>query len=329
MDNHLDDGRESIPTEENLNTFEAELAPDITRIFDQIPGFREDVYLRMQAINLHLVDDYIRQLESNLLKQYIQKERTPVQEAMFVSALSQLWILGLYELLRTWRQRVHNVLGFAERIKYLNPDEVKAFKKKFREDFVQSSINLEETATFAFAIYERVGANSTYADHLRRAFDASELLFRRIEALRMCLAKHELPGQKGVTATAPGYGRIDMSNGSIYWQVELTQQEVDVVSRRSIAQELSTLIESIDHRVLNSELQAKIRTFPKFSYALKKVTAVLKDGQRFPGTLIAWNKIIVAILERDDVPFDAIVVADVLHEDGHIDDGTVADQQTF
>ena len=44
----------------------------------------------------------------------------------------------------------------------------------------------------------------------------------------MSLAKHELPGVKGSFVMAPGYGRIDMSDGSIYWQLVLRGNEVDM-----------------------------------------------------------------------------------------------------
>ena len=54
----------------------------------------------------------------------------------------------------------------------------------------------------------------------------------------MTLAKHEVPRQGGAYAGAPGYGRIDMSTGSIYWQVELGRNEVTVLSRRGLADAL-------------------------------------------------------------------------------------------
>jgi hypothetical protein len=296
---------------------EAELEPDITQIFARLPGFEEDVYLRMQATNLHLVDGYIRELERSLLREYFEIERTPVPAAMFVSALSQLWVLGLYELLRTWRQRVRNVLKFSQRI-VDDRSSAEAVKEQVRKDFVRSRTYPQEIAAFAFAVYERVQEDPRYAERLRAAFDASELLFRRIEALRMMLAKHELPGQKGVAAMAPGYGRIDMTNGSIYWQVELSDYEVDVVSRRAIAQGLAALAENVDHRVLSPQMQEKVRACPKFSYGLKKVTVELADGAKFPDTLIAWNKIVVDVLGHHDVPFDANQIVGVIAEEGSI-----------
>jgi len=48
---------------------------------------------------------------------------------------------------------------------------------------------------------------------LREAFDRTERLFRRIEALRTALAKHELAGAVGRFAMAPGYGRINERDG--------------------------------------------------------------------------------------------------------------------
>ncbi len=56
---------------------------------------------------------------------------------------------------------------------------------------------------------------------LREAIDSYEVIFRRLEALRVSLAKHELPKQHGmpaIRAMAPGYGRIDEATGSIRWE---------------------------------------------------------------------------------------------------------------
>lgn len=41
---------------------------------------------------------------------------------------------------------------------------------------------------------------------INEAYDRTEPLFRRFEALRMNLAKHEVPKTKGVPSLAPGYG---------------------------------------------------------------------------------------------------------------------------
>jgi hypothetical protein len=36
----------------------------------------------------------------------------------------------------------------------------------------------------------------------------------------------------------PGYSRIDESRGSIYWQIDLGDKEVDIVSRQRISDQL-------------------------------------------------------------------------------------------
>ena len=55
---------------------------------------------------------------------------------------------------------------------------------------------------------------------------------------RVNLAKHEVKGVRGSVAPVPGYGRIDMTNGSIYWMVDVGGNAVDIVSSRAIADEL-------------------------------------------------------------------------------------------
>lgn len=51
-----------------------------------LPLFHDNIYLSMQGQNVMLVDFYIRDLESNLLRVYHEMEGTPVPDALFVSA---------------------------------------------------------------------------------------------------------------------------------------------------------------------------------------------------------------------------------------------------
>jgi hypothetical protein len=60
---------------------------------------------------------------------------------------------------------------------------------------------------------QRLRDDPAFAAEVNEAYDRIEPLFRRIEALRMNLAKHEVPKMKGVPSLAPGYGRIDMTRG--------------------------------------------------------------------------------------------------------------------
>jgi hypothetical protein len=67
----------------------------------------------MQAHNLALVDEFIMKIEDNVLAELLENERTPI-DAFFLSAQSQMWIFAVYELLRTWKERVSNIKKWAE-----------------------------------------------------------------------------------------------------------------------------------------------------------------------------------------------------------------------
>src|SRR6266704_2447173 len=69
----------------------------------------DDPYLRMQIYNLSIVDQFIMELEEEVLRKLLHDERTP-PETMFLSAQSQMWIFAAYELMRTWRERIRDVL---------------------------------------------------------------------------------------------------------------------------------------------------------------------------------------------------------------------------
>ncbi|MGA2606985.1 MAG: hypothetical protein ABSH01_05935 [Terriglobia bacterium] len=58
-------------------------------------------------------------------------------------------------------------------------------------------------------------------------------------------------------------------------------------------------------------IQEKIKTFPRLSYALKRVSVRLKDGAEVRGGLVYWNKIVVAVQARRRIGFDARAVVTV------------------
>ena len=62
-----------------------------------------DAYLELQVNNLALVDVHLRDLESQMARGYRIDDKLPQPLTMLVSALSQLWVFGLYEILRTWK----------------------------------------------------------------------------------------------------------------------------------------------------------------------------------------------------------------------------------
>jgi hypothetical protein len=196
-----------------------------------LPLFEEDLFLNMQGQNVMLVDFYLQDLERDLLRLYIEIERTPFPEVLVVSALNQMWIFALYELLRTWRQRIR---------------DLKQEAQKAAAPVVANEEDDENIADLAWVYrknqLKRLQEEPAFEVELNEAYDRIEPLFRRIEALRMNLAKHEVPKMKGVPALAPGYGRIDMMSGSMVWQVDLGNMTVDMISRRSLADQLREIV---------------------------------------------------------------------------------------
>ena len=93
---------------------------------------------------------------------------------------------------------------------------------------------------------KRARSDSAFVDALDSANTRVEPIYRRLDALRVNLAKHEVKGQRGMPAMAPGYSRIDEGTGSMSWTVDLgnvvidgeTLRHVDTISRRDLANEL-------------------------------------------------------------------------------------------
>jgi hypothetical protein len=284
--------------------------PPKTQIKDalqNLPLF-EDLFLGMQALNLDLVDGYLEILEAQLLREYMEIERTPVQSAMFVSALSQLWVFGLYELLHTWRQRVGEVIKFGEELKSLVGSDREKRVAEQRERVMKAS-DAALDRMYYWEPFETAAKDNSFVDELRDALDKTETLFRRIEALRVSLAKHEVPKSKGAHAMAPGYGRIDMSDGSIYWQIVLRDNHVDLVSRRTLADECRRIAEDRPQLILPRDIQKLVSQLPREGYGITRIAVKLEDGTAYEQVLVAWSKQVVWVKNAN--AFDARKVVEV------------------
>ena len=73
----------------------------ISDVLRDLPLFRYPSMF-MQAMNIDLVDRYLRNMEDDLVAQFIETDEIDLPQTMLVSALSQMWVFALYELLRTW-----------------------------------------------------------------------------------------------------------------------------------------------------------------------------------------------------------------------------------
>ena len=196
-----------------------------------LPLLGEDMFLRMQAFNLSIVDPFLMQLEAEVLRKLMQEERTPVQEAAFLSAQSQMWIFAAYELLRTWRGRVRNIRKWAEN----GGLEAKCQALELDVGYPHPARKMRAEQI------RRVQQDPTVIDRINDALRAVHIPFARLEALRMSMAKHEIKGRPGSVALRPGYGRINQSTGSLDYELENGHYSMGFISRRDIADELRRL----------------------------------------------------------------------------------------
>lgn len=258
----------------------------------------------MQAFNLDLVDAYLLDLEQQILREYYEQDEWPAPDIHFLSALSQLWVLGLYEILRTWRQSVNEALKFSNRIKAAPRNErqkVIADQKEGLKDMVGDP---KDADIFYYRHYKPAEKNApSYAYRLQSAFDLTEDLFHRIEALRIMLAKHEVPTRKRQYARAPGYGRINEVDGSIFWQISLGENEVDQISHREISDMCREILKRRKRVFIPPSLRQKVRNVPRLSYAYRLITVSVRDGAVFPGVLVRWGSEVLKVDGHFEIPF--------------------------
>jgi hypothetical protein len=289
-------------------------APDDTQQEDSLSEvlrrlpLLDELFLGMQAMNIDLVDDFLEEQEAQLLREYVEMERTPIPAALLVSALSQMWVFAVYELLRTWRQRVQEILKWAKTLQALDDDERQATVARKRLEIERRASEARDV-DLRWQVFEQAH-DARFVDELRSAVHRTELVFHAVEAVRVTLAKHEVSRREGVYAAAPGYARIDMSDGSMQWHLELGRNEIEIVSRRGLADALRALAKQND-RILPGPVQEKVATLERDGYGLNKVVAILGDGTEVPGVRVLWATEVVAMDTHERIPFDVENVVDV------------------
>src|SRR5882672_7151262 len=278
---------------------------NLIRALHAMPLLGDDMYLRMQALNLGVVDEFLMQAESDLLREYIEIESTPVPSAIFVSALTQLWVFGVYELLRTWRQRVREVMTFVKALHRVGPAARAKLMKAEKDRLTVAAPHGEEIELRRWRPLETASLDPNSIAELQFALDSSERMFRRIEALRVHLAKHEMPKAKGSTAPAPGYGRIHNETGAIYYQVLLRGNEVDMISRRDIADDCRNLLVDKKTTFLPVGVRPQLKKIAEWGYGVKRVRVTLANGRICGGVFISWNMEVIGISQHTEAAFDA------------------------
>jgi len=150
-------------------------AKSLFKILTDLPLFRNP-YLNMQAQNIGIVDDLLVQMEVELWREYIDTEKTPFPAIMVVSALSQMWIFALYELLRTWKQMVNDLIRYHEQFEVIRSDPQFEEKKKQilgakKKKVERSSISENMENIFYNEGFRKVENDPSYAILLKGTLD--------------------------------------------------------------------------------------------------------------------------------------------------------------
>lgn len=277
--------------------------PRLTEGLQALPVISDDVYLRLQAFNLGLVDALLNDWEHTLISEYHEQESTPTSTAGTVGSVGQLWVFGLYELLRTWRQRGRELLAFADGLGGLDAEARQNRLAAKRVDVQNASADPGRPNPAHIAAFEQVVNEPGFGASLRDALDRSEWPFKKLEALRIQLAKHELPGSKGSYSMSPGYTRIDEITQSICWEVSLGDMEIEIVSRRALADLCRRFGTDSTVVILPKHIQDAIRPLPLQSYGVKKVTLVLASGAEHVA-FVAWNRQILRVMDLPPVAIE-------------------------
>jgi hypothetical protein len=211
--------------------------------------FNGDLYLTMQATNLGLIDRWLIDLEADVLHRLTEEERTPIDDALFLSAQTQMWIFATYEAMRTWRQRAKDVLKL-----------VKNSGLQLKINALEKELGYLHTGRKLRAKQLReVQADPGLAIKIEKDLRRTHIVFSQLEALRVSMAKHEVIGKPNMIAMAPGYGRIDNWTGSLKYELGNGRYITDFISRRDIADS----IRAIDHEA-EPQSAAELADFDAF-----------------------------------------------------------------
>lgn len=191
----------------------------------------DDMFMRMQAHNLEMVDGFITDLEYQTLRDLVAEERTPAS-AHFLSAQSQMWIFAAYELLRTWQERCKNIIkwanngGLQQKLEALRA-KADGFPHFGRDNQIQQ--------------LETVIADPSLVTRIKNELLHLHIPFTRLEFIRVAIAKHEVSGKAKAAALMPGYGRINMYCGSLDYQMDSGKVILGTINRRDIADSLRNI----------------------------------------------------------------------------------------
>lgn len=206
----------------------------ITMGLKRLPFFQDDTYLGMQAMNVGVVDALITKQEYALLRKQFDDEITPTDLAYTISALSQMWIFAVYEVLRMWRDR---------RFEFTKLAVSGGINTKL--DALDSNDDMNATIEVRKRQLIKYRDDASYRQEVESVWSKLEPVYRMIELFRMNLAKHAAPGKDSVMPRAPGYGRINRWCGSMDYELIDKEGYYSTMNRRDIADVLRTTLNEV------------------------------------------------------------------------------------
>jgi len=229
----MDDSAENFgPEEVNDVRYQEEVeSGELREALTKLKFLGEDPFLRMQAFNLDVVDDFLMDLEYDVLRRLNEEDRTP-GEAHFLNAQSQMWIFAAYELLRTWIERAKDIIKWASNGGLQH--KLDALRGQ-HEGFMHLGRDIR------IAQIEAVIADPGIVNELQDQLKHVHISFERMEYIRVSLAKHQVSGKAKSIALNPGYGRINAWCGSLDYALENGRVHLGLISRRDIADSLRAL----------------------------------------------------------------------------------------
>lgn len=211
--------------------------------------FASDPNLCQQALNLGLIDEFAMRLEYELLRKQFEDEPV-LPEAAFLNALSQMWIFAAYELMRTWRQRTNDVIKWSES----GGLQTKLAHLRKLASYVHFGREIRARQL------EQVIAEPALVARIRCDLRRSHMLFVRMEAIRVSIAKHEVRGRPKSVALMPTYGRINRWCGSLDYELAHDSVSMGTISRRDLADDLRAIPENTEPS------DEDIRSFDEFMH---------------------------------------------------------------
>jgi hypothetical protein len=145
-----------------------------------------------------------------------------------------MWVFSLYEFLRTWRRRAERIIEIGDQYVRTRQDKKARYLAKVISDAKGKEKHVRTALSFYAEHLSRV-SDPAFVEDVKGYHAKTQGLFQAVEALRVTLAKHEVPKSKMLMAEAPGYARLDIFTGSLYWHFIGDHGGLEKIDRRGLS----------------------------------------------------------------------------------------------